>query len=128
MQYRYDKWADPATGEIDYRNYYKALAQADRIAQGLSKANYDLTWDALGPDNQGGRTRAILIDKDDRNLMSLIIVDIVLNRGTMGIHDNYPGFSAISRSFNLRMEQSCRNWRVLFLPIPNGSVSTCCAG
>ena len=49
MQYRYDKWADPVTGEIDYRNYYKALAQADRIAQGPStKANFDLSWDALG--------------------------------------------------------------------------------
>ena len=92
----------PATGEIDYRNYYKALAQADRIAQGPSaKANYDLTWDALGPDNQGGRTRAILIDKDDRNLMFTGSVAGGMyrstNRGNSWEYmDNYPGFSAIS--------------------------------
>jgi len=102
MQYRYDKWADPVTGEIDYRNYYKALAQADRIAQGPSaKANYDLSWDALGPDNQGGRTRTILIDRDDRNLMFTGSVAGGLyrsnNRGDSWEYmDNYPGFSAIS--------------------------------
>ncbi|HAB89663.1 MAG TPA: hypothetical protein DCF84_03930, partial [Bacteroidetes bacterium] len=102
MQYRYDKWADPVTGEIDYRNFYKALAQADRIAQGPSaKANYDLSWDALGPDNQGGRTRTILIDKDDRNLMFTGSVAggmyRSINRGDSWEYmDNYPGFSAIS--------------------------------
>ena len=96
------KWADPETGEIDYRNFYKALAQADRIAQGPSaKANYDLTWDALGPDNQGGRTRTILIDKDDRNLMFTGSVAGGMYRSTNRGNSweymaNYPGFSAIS--------------------------------
>jgi photosystem II stability/assembly factor-like uncharacterized protein len=40
-----------------------------RRAARQSSANTTLLWQEMGPDNAGGRTRAILIDKDNSNLI-----------------------------------------------------------
>jgi hypothetical protein len=65
---------NPATGTVDYADvlgaqeqmkYYDMLAMRSR---GASSAP-TLTWQELGPDNVGGRTRALLIDKNNPDRM-----------------------------------------------------------
>lgn len=57
------------TGDIDYAAY-KAAAEATQKAQ-LRRVGKDLEWEELGPDDVGGRTRTIIIDKDDPTIMYL---------------------------------------------------------
>lgn len=76
---------NPATGRIDFEDIqkaqkqYQALKKAQKSVQGL-----DMDWTELGPDNIGGRTRAILIDKDDYNLMFAGAVSGGLWKSTTG--------------------------------------------
>jgi photosystem II stability/assembly factor-like uncharacterized protein len=58
------------TGTIDFADVLKAQEQARMFSQmrGASAAP-NLVWQELGPDNVGGRTRALLIDKDNENKM-----------------------------------------------------------
>lgn len=62
--------ANPETGKVDPSDVLNAREQvrAHRAARS-SNAGLDLQWQEMGPDNAGGRTRAILIDKDDHNKM-----------------------------------------------------------
>lgn len=57
-------------GEIPLEAVLKAREQVEaRTGARSSAANTTLLWTEMGPDNVGGRTRAILIDKDDSNLI-----------------------------------------------------------
>lgn len=60
---------NPITGDINA----KWVADADKEVQLLSNQKgtsaLNLTWNELGPDNIGGRTRAILIDRSNTNIM-----------------------------------------------------------
>lgn len=70
LEWRHSKLADPETGVFNPSDYYSAVSRANQISsQPATKANLGLQWEYLGPDNQGGRTRAILFDKDDPNLL-----------------------------------------------------------
>lgn len=65
MQFRYDRLKDE-NGNFTPAYYAEAVKQADQLLQTGSRAGaLNLTWEELGPDNVGGRTRAILIDKRD---------------------------------------------------------------
>lgn len=65
MEWRYDKLKDEQ-GNFDASYYKKAIAQANQLKQSGNRAGaLNLQWEELGPDNVGGRTRAILIDKRD---------------------------------------------------------------
>ncbi len=64
MENRFDKLKDE-NGEFHVSNYYNALKQADQMKQLGSRSGLGLNWEELGPDNVGGRTRSILIDKRD---------------------------------------------------------------
>jgi len=55
-----------ANGEIDPVQVMMARKQVKLLAQ--QKAG-NMNWTDMGPDNQGGRTRAILIDKDNYSTM-----------------------------------------------------------
>jgi len=58
------------TGEIDHNDIKKARKEVEAFAQSSNnKGVLNLTWEEKGPDNIGGRTRAILIDKDNPNIM-----------------------------------------------------------
>ena len=60
-----------ATGNINPADYLKALQQIKQ-QQGIKSGNaFDLDWDLLGPNNLGGRTRAILFDKRDTSNMTM---------------------------------------------------------
>ena len=59
-----------ADGEIPVEAVLKAREQVQsRKGARFSAANTTLLWTEMGPDNVGGRTRAILIDKDNSNLI-----------------------------------------------------------
>lgn len=63
------RMANQVTGEIDAADVLE-VRNAVQARRSLGKTSaLDLNWENLGPDNIGGRTRAILIDKDDSNIM-----------------------------------------------------------
>lgn len=59
---------DPVTGELDQSMYIRTRKAVEKFSSN-SKASLNLTWTDIGPDNVGGRTRAILIDKNNPNIM-----------------------------------------------------------
>ncbi len=62
--------ANPKTGRIDASDVRKAHQAADKLAQKRAKKKADaIDWKFIGPNNVGGRTRAILVDKDDSQKM-----------------------------------------------------------
>ncbi len=67
-EYLYSLKSDQATGEIRPEWIKAARAQAVGM-QRLNKSSYPIKWEAAGPDNVGGRTRALLIDRNDRNIL-----------------------------------------------------------
>jgi len=58
---------DFKTGEIDPELVNQAYLQADKIHN--YRAGLNLKWASRGPDNIGGRTRALLIDKDNSKVL-----------------------------------------------------------
>ena len=59
---------DPQTRKLDAVAFLKARKE---VAFGLQHQNKSLglQWENMGPDNQGGRTRAILIDKNNPSIL-----------------------------------------------------------
>ncbi len=64
---------DPATGTINVNDMIAARKNVEAMAAASRneriKSGINLTWDELGPDNIGGRTRAILFDKNNTSHM-----------------------------------------------------------
>ena len=65
---------NPATGTIDVNDMINARNQVDAMAannhnERMKSSSINLSWEELGPDNIGGRTRAILFDRNNPNLM-----------------------------------------------------------
>jgi hypothetical protein len=60
--------ANQITGVVDPADELAARAQALAFDR-MFKTNLGLEWEEKGPNNFGGRTRAFLIDKDNRNLL-----------------------------------------------------------
>ncbi len=58
---------NPATGKVEEADVMAARMQAEKLSKNASSSN--LQWTEMGPDNIGGRTRAILFDRDDPNKM-----------------------------------------------------------
>lgn len=57
------------TGKIDLKDVLKAQNQARLLRAKKSIKTVDLAWIEMGPDNVGGRTRAVLIEKNNPNLI-----------------------------------------------------------
>ncbi len=57
--------ADPTTGKIDLADIYQARRKADqlKLRSKNGQAGPDLQWEEMGPNNVGGRTRGLLVDK-----------------------------------------------------------------
>jgi len=62
--------ANQHTGVINPADYLKALKQAEQQSIRSGQA-YDLNWQLLGPNNVGGKTRAILFDNRDASGMTM---------------------------------------------------------
>ncbi len=56
---------DPKTGTINLSYYYAAMQQAQNTISARAGSGNTLEWQFMGPDNIGGRTRAILFDKNN---------------------------------------------------------------
>ncbi|MSQ78797.1 MAG: T9SS type A sorting domain-containing protein [Flavobacteriaceae bacterium] len=57
--------ANQITGIVDPKDVQNAVNQANRLS--AQRGSFPLQWEELGPDNVGGRTRAILIDRRNHN-------------------------------------------------------------
>ncbi len=64
MEWRYDRLKDE-NGNFYYSYLRDAIKHADQMQHAGSRSGLGLQWEELGPDNVGGRTRAILIDRRD---------------------------------------------------------------
>lgn len=70
MEYLHSLRADPITGEIDPQAVIDARTQTEALQAKKNKSGaLGLNWSNLGPNNIGGRTRAILIDKDNSSIV-----------------------------------------------------------
>ena len=64
-EYWLPRLANPETGKIDYVEI--AQIRSEALRKSVLRAGMALQWVNLGPTNQGGRTRAILIDPNNPN-------------------------------------------------------------
>lgn len=60
---------NPLTGTIDPMDVLKSREEAYQMYTNRASSSLGLEWSELGPDNVGGRTRAILIDKNNPERM-----------------------------------------------------------
>ena len=56
------------TGTIDIEDLVRAQEQVRALSKKGSNS-FNLSWQELGPNNVGGRTRSVLIDKDDASII-----------------------------------------------------------
>ena len=61
--------ADPVSGVVDQDLVSQARLEVKARSKTQKKAALGLNWEQQGPDNVGGRTRAILIDKNNANIV-----------------------------------------------------------
>lgn len=59
--------SNPVTGSFEVQDYLKAFHQVSE--RNYKRSALNLQWASMGPDNIGGRTRAMLIDKDNPDLI-----------------------------------------------------------
>jgi hypothetical protein len=63
--------SNQVTGQINPADYLKAVRQVQQ-QDGIRSGNaFDLNWELLGPNNMGGKTRALLFDNRDASGMTL---------------------------------------------------------
>lgn len=60
---------DPATGIVDPALVNQARAEVIAKSKMKNKSSLGLDWIPQGPDNVGGRTRALLVDKNNPNIV-----------------------------------------------------------
>ena len=70
-EYMHMMRADPATGEINYAlvNQVRNEMLTRKKQKRNNKAPIGINWTQMGPDNVGGRTRAILVDQSNPNVV-----------------------------------------------------------
>lgn len=67
VKWRHSILADQRTGMIDPKVVNKVAAEVEKLGKYQREAA--IQWDELGPDNVGGRTRSILIDRNDNKIL-----------------------------------------------------------
>ncbi len=64
--------ANAKTGEVNVKDILESrnqVATYDLNKSACSESSPDFAWESMGPNNVGGRTRALLVDKDNQNLL-----------------------------------------------------------
>src|SRR4051812_19936711 len=61
--------ADLTTGKIDFDAIANVREQVAKVTASRAKMGSWLTWSEMGPDNIGGRTRGLIIDRDNNNIV-----------------------------------------------------------
>ena len=64
QEFLIDRKANKLTGKVNLLDVQKAREQVN-IHKAMRSSASVLEWEEMGPDNVGGRTRAVLIDKDN---------------------------------------------------------------
>jgi len=69
LEWRTSKLINPETGRFEVKDLYAAINRADYLKNLSAKSSgvLNLEWELLGPDNQGGRTRALIFDNQVPN-------------------------------------------------------------
>ncbi len=57
------------TGTLDLADVERARDAVNAAAQNRSQSAINLAWEEMGPDNVGGRTRALMMDKDSTEVI-----------------------------------------------------------
>ena len=65
QQYLNDRKVNQISGKVDLSDVYEANKQVNLHRMLRSQNDHTVEWQEMGPDNVGGRTRAVLIDKED---------------------------------------------------------------
>jgi hypothetical protein len=82
--------ADKATGEVNPADVAAVRADIAQQSRNKFKADWPLKWEFKGPDNVGGRTRCLVIDKDDPQTLYTGGVSGSLFKSTNGGGSWYP--------------------------------------
>ncbi|MFT5725306.1 MAG: hypothetical protein ACI9JN_002430 [Bacteroidia bacterium] len=61
--------ANQYTGIVDPADVAQAKAELKQFYKTHGKASFPLSWSFAGPDNRGGRTRALLVDRNDNKTL-----------------------------------------------------------
>jgi hypothetical protein len=89
MESIYSMRLNEATGTLEPEWVEQAIAQADKLRVS-SRAAKPITWENMGPDNVGGRSRAFLMHRDSANLMFVGCVSGGLFRSNTTGQSWYP--------------------------------------
>ena len=69
IKYIEKRMVNPETGDLDLRDVHRVKDEINLHVQTRAASATSLEWEEMGPNNVGGRTRAILIDQDNHDLM-----------------------------------------------------------
>lgn len=61
--------ANEISGDVSEDDIKRVVNQIDKQSRMKSKTSWPLTWSFMGPDNVGGRTRDILIDRNNSDIL-----------------------------------------------------------
>ena len=61
--------ANQITGQIDVKDVEAARNAIRQMASNRLQSAININWQEMGPDNVGGRTRALMLDKDSVNVI-----------------------------------------------------------
>lgn len=67
IEYYKERKKNIKTGEIELSDIREAKKHVEEFSKQKSAGSLGLSWEEMGPDDVGGRTRAILIDKNNTN-------------------------------------------------------------
>ncbi len=69
LKWQNERRANQNTGIVDIRDVEAARKQVEALSMKKGTSALNLEWTELGPDNVGGRTRALLIDRNNHQVM-----------------------------------------------------------
>lgn len=100
--------ANPFTDALDLNDVFRVREKINQLVASRQRSGVALQWEEMGPDNVGGRCRAILIDKDNPQYMLAASVSGGLFRSYNGglswephpfnYQPYYTGISAIKQA------------------------------
>ena len=85
--------ANPETGEFDAQLYLAIRESAEAFNASKDGSALNIAWDEVGPDNIGGRTRAILIVSDELMFAGSVSGGLFKTENRGNTWERVPGFN-----------------------------------
>jgi len=85
--------ANPETGEFDLDSYLAIKESANALNESKNGSALNIAWDEVGPDNIGGRTRAILIISDELMFAGSVTGGLFKSDNKGNTWERVPGFN-----------------------------------